>query len=113
MATNIKRSGDRLKITATSAISAGDIVEVENMVGVAPDDIANGEEGWIIMDCAVSGVAKATGSTWTAGETLYWDGGNSRFTTSSSGNTKAGVADADAASGDETGDVLLIKGASV
>jgi len=113
MATNIKRDGARLKITATSAISSGDIVEVENVVGVAESDIANGEQGWILLECAVEGVAKATGSTWTAGETLYWNSGGPNFTPSSSGNTKAGVADADAASGDDTGDVLLIKGVSV
>jgi len=53
-------------------------------------------------------VAKATGEAWAINAALYWDNSNSRFTTTSSGNTLAGTAASVQASGDTTGDINLI-----
>lgn len=50
---------------------------------------------------------KATGQTWTAGALLYWDNTAKNFTTTASTNTRAGIALADAATGDTSGKVLL------
>lgn len=50
---------------------------------------------------------KATGAVWTQGDQLYWDNTNKVFTKTTAGNTKWGVAAADAASGDATGSVAL------
>lgn len=50
---------------------------------------------------------KTTGEAWTAGDLLYWDNTAKKFTTTATSNKKAGVAYADAASGDATGSVNL------
>jgi predicted RecA/RadA family phage recombinase len=51
--------------------------------------------------------AKLSAQAWTAGQKVYWDDGNSRFTTVSSGNTLAGVAAEAAANPTSTGILLL------
>lgn len=50
---------------------------------------------------------KATGAAWTQGDQLYWDNTNKVFAKTTAGNTKWGVAAADAATGDATGSVAL------
>lgn len=52
--------------------------------------------------------AKLSAQAWTAGQLVYWDDGNSRFTTVSSGNTLAGRAGAPAANPTSTGEVILM-----
>jgi predicted RecA/RadA family phage recombinase len=52
--------------------------------------------------------ASETGVAWTAGDKIYWDDTNKRFTKTSSGNTLAGVVYEDKASAAATGFVLLI-----
>lgn len=56
-------------------------------------------------------VTKVGSEAWTHGALVYWDAGNTRFTTSSSGNTLAGVAAGavGSGSGETTGYVLLNK----
>jgi predicted RecA/RadA family phage recombinase len=59
---------------------------------------------------AVVGVieyAKVSAQAWTAGQKIYWDNGNSQFTTASSGNTLAGIAMEPAANPSSTGIVFL------
>lgn len=50
-----------------------------------------------------SDAPKATGEAWSPGDTLYWDNTNSRFTKTSSGNTKCAHALAAALSADTVG----------
>lgn len=52
--------------------------------------------------------AKKTTQVWTGGQKLYWDDTNSEFTTVTTGNTLAGVADRPAASADTTGFIILM-----
>ncbi|MBU6247140.1 MAG: DUF2190 family protein [Xanthomonadaceae bacterium] len=54
---------------------------------------------------AMVGVAKSTGQAWKAGQLLYIDSSNN-WRTNSTGNTKAGFALVDAASSDQTGNVV-------
>ena len=60
-----------------------------------------------IVRKGVFNLPKATGETWAVGDQLYWDATNKRFTKTSAGNTKWGLAAAVQASGDAFGDVLL------
>ncbi|MFA5352921.1 MAG: DUF2190 family protein, partial [Thermodesulfovibrionales bacterium] len=41
--------------------------------------------------------AKVSAQAWTAGQKIYWDNGNSQFTTAATGNTLAGIANEAAA----------------
>jgi len=50
---------------------------------------------------------KATGETWSVGQTLYWDAGNSNLTTTATSNTKAGHATAAALTAATTGSIRL------
>lgn len=42
--------------------------------------------------CEVSGGVKLAGEAWTPGQNIYWDNGNSRFTTTVGSNTLCGKA---------------------
>jgi predicted RecA/RadA family phage recombinase len=57
----------------------------------------------------LKGVTKTagTGKAWTAGATLYWDNSAKSWTTTATGNTKKGYADAIAAASATVGDVRL------
>lgn len=82
--------------------------------------IVNNSRVWVPMNTAaanatnaflykgeLSTVPKATGQAWAMGDLLYWDNSAGKFTTTSSGNTKAGYALAAAASGDTTGTMFF------
>jgi len=51
---------------------------------------------------------KTTGEAWTANALLYWNNSTKKFTTTSAGNTLRGCAAASAASGDTSGEVLIM-----
>lgn len=51
--------------------------------------------------------AKLAAQAWTEGQQVNWDAGNSRFTTVTTGNFRAGVAGAAAANPSATGIVIL------
>lgn len=52
--------------------------------------------------------AKATSQAWTGGQKVYWDDGNSKFTTVATGNTLAGIASEAAGSSATTGLIILM-----
>ena len=105
MATNYIQDGDILDYTAGAAISAGDVVVIGTIGGVAITDIANGATGAVAIS-GVFRVTKATGAV-TQGALLYWNATNSNLTTTATGATLVGVAAAAALSGDATVDILL------
>ena len=90
--------------TGTTTIEAGTPVIVQDIVGVAVDDIPAGETGTLLIDGVVSGTA-ATGA-WLQGEDIYLTSAGV-FTTATTGNTLAGVAWADKTTAATTGYVLL------
>lgn len=99
--------GRRLPYTnATSVtISAGAVVAVGDIVGIAVADIAAGDTGVLELQ-GVHQLAKASGAI-VQGEQLYWDASPGNLTTASTGNTKAGVAWAAATTAATTAQVLL------
>ncbi len=94
--------------STSTDVSAGDVVLVGTIVGIAITDIAAGASGSL----KVTGVFTLAGAAgaWTQGDAVYWDASASDFTKTSSGNTKAGIAWADKASATTTGNVLINAG---
>jgi predicted RecA/RadA family phage recombinase len=96
-----------IRFTAGSALSAGDVTTVQDRVGVVYEDVANGAVGLLIVETDHKGIlmTKAAGATWSVGQRLYWDAGNSAVNTIS--GSFIGFAAYAAASADVTGRVEL------
>lgn len=104
---NLTAKGDSVDVAApVGGLLSGAFYLVGALGGVCARTGAQGE----IVPLNRYGVftlPKATGATWTQGDQLYWDNTNKYFTKTTAGNTKWGLAAADAASGDATGSVAL------
>ncbi len=85
--------GDSLDYTPSSAVAAGDVVVVGDLLGVAVRDIPAGTLGSLLVE-GVFDWPKATGggSAITGGDTVYWDVSEQVATGTSSGNVKIGKA---------------------
>jgi predicted RecA/RadA family phage recombinase len=94
--------------TPSSAVAAGDVVVLNDLVCVAPVAIAANKLGAVAIE-GVFTLPKASGAIG-QGAIVYWDATNSNITTTSSSNKRAGKAAAAAASGDTTVQVLLNQG---
>lgn len=98
---------------AGSAISAGDIVKMGCIVGVALEDIAASTGvGSVCVEGVVSGVPKTTGTAWTVGLKLLWDVSATKFdsaaATPATGDiTGCAIAWEAASSGATTGTIKL------
>jgi len=98
-----------------STITSGSVVKMNNIVGIALVDIADGSSGAVQIRGVFSGVPKVTGNAWTVGSKLVWDVSTSKFDT-----TAASLATGDvtgcaivfeaAGSSDTTGVILLTQG---
>jgi predicted RecA/RadA family phage recombinase len=106
MGSKFVQPGEHLDYTPSSAKSAGDVVLLTGLVGICPRDIAANEASAISIT-GVWEVDKTTSQAWAQGEALYWVAGTSKFSTSASGNTKAGYAAKAALSADTTGQIVL------
>ena len=104
MAKNFVQEGECITITASAQVASGDFVVQGNLGGVAVHDAESGDDLTICLE-GVYELPKATGTAWTQGDLVYWDG--SKFTKTASGNTKFGAAAADAVSGASVGLVRL------
>jgi predicted RecA/RadA family phage recombinase len=103
MRTSIK-AGTTKTITAAAAITAGQIVLVGDIIGIALSAAAIGARVELeTIQGNVYSYTKATGEAWTDGAKLYFDAANNRLTTTASGNTLVGNADGAFASGATTG----------
>lgn len=101
--------GIGLPLTAPSGgVVSGVAIKIGALVVVPSTTAAEGEtfngdtEGCFEL-------AAATSQTWSELALLYWDNTNKVFTTTASGNTKAGVAIAAKISAAATGQVKLIQ----
>lgn len=108
MSTKFIQTGDVVTLTAPSGgVTSGVAVKIGSLVVVPRTTAAQ----TVAFDADVTGVhtlAKATGTAWTEGATLYFDTANSNFVTAQSATaSRAGHAVAAAASGDTTGTVRL------
>lgn len=105
--TNYRQPGESVTLTApTGGVVSGTAYLIGSLVVVAAIDAAQ-TLPFTGMTVGVFELAKATGQTWTEGAKLYLDNTAHNLTTTAGGNTLAGVAVADAASGDTTGLVRL------
>lgn len=105
MATNRVQDGDVLVLTVTDAVSAGDVVIVGDLIGVAIDDIAAGESGPVAMT-GVWNLPKAS-EALTQGAAVYWDAAAGNVTATATDNTAIGHVTAAAESTDSTCPVRL------
>ena len=113
MATNYIQDGDVLTYSnAGSAITAGSVVAIGSLIGIALTDIAATSGSGSVRIEGVFSVPKVTGTAWTQGAKLLWDASAAKFdlgtATPATGDISGCcVASAAAASGDTTGKVLL------
>ena len=78
MATNYVQDGDVIEYTAGANISAGAVVKIGQILGVALNDIANGETGPVSIS-GVFTVPKVSGAVIAKGESLTWDASAAAF----------------------------------
>ena len=71
MSTNAVQAGNVIDYTAGANISAGDVVVIGNIIGVAINDIANGATGSVATR-GVFTVPKVSGAVIAQGESLVW-----------------------------------------
>lgn len=105
--TNYVQPGKILSLTAGSAISSGDPVQVGQIFGVAVADAASGAT----VEVAVEGVfelACASADVIAEGDLLYWDG--SQLTKTASENLLVGAAVTAAGTGVTSCQVVLSTG---
>ena len=109
MASNFVQPGAVLTLTAPSGgVVSGGVYQIGMLLVVALVTAAVGEafEGQLT---GVFDVTKIGSQAWTVGALVYWDDGNSRFTTVGPGNHLAGhaVAAVGSGAGETTGRVRL------
>ena len=89
---NYIQDGDTLPLTAPSGgVVGGSFYKIGLLVVCAAHDAAE----TVSFEARLKGVfdaPKAASPAWTEGAVVYWDDSAKNFTTTSSGNTKAGVA---------------------
>ncbi len=90
LATRVK-TGDSIDYTPGSAVAAGDVVVIGEIVAVAPVAIAASALGSVDVEGEFD-FPKATGSASAiaAGAKVYWDAGNEVVTTTAGANKVAG-----------------------
>lgn len=103
---NYVNSGEHFTHTAAAAITAGQMVVVGSLYGVAQETVAAGDDV-VLVRRGVFELPKTSAQAWTVGAKIYWDAANSVCTTVSAGTVLLGVAAAVAANPSATGMVLL------
>jgi predicted RecA/RadA family phage recombinase len=108
MASNFIQPGKVMTFIAPSGgVVSGTPVLIQGTVVVPTTTVAQTLPFEGITE-GVFSAPKATGATWTTGQTLYWDSTAGNFATAQSATARrAGTAAAPAASGDTTGNVKL------
>ena len=109
MAANFVQPGKRITATAPYARNSGQAAKIgAAIIAIALQTLANAASGeWALT--GVWTVDKNSAEAWAVGDVAYWDNTNKVFTTTSTSNTKAGVAVAVAANPSSSG-VLRLNG---
>jgi len=102
---NFKQQGDTNSVIAPGAVSAGDLVQVGQKVGVAIHDAASGA-ALEIKRTGIFDLPAVSGETWTDGQPAYYDG-TDISNVATSGNVMVGFVDGAKASGVVLSEVLL------
>lgn len=71
--------GDSIDYTPGSDVTAGDVIDLGNFVGIATSDIASGVLGSLVVE-GVFDVNKYDSEAITLGAPVYWDAGTSTAT---------------------------------
>lgn len=110
----IRHYGDSIPYTPSSATFGGDIVVFGTIVAFSPLDIAANTQGALTVNGVLVGPKDS--STFAAGDTVYWNAtgnptigtaGTGCFTSTASGNSLAGFAEAAQLTGDPQVAVVL------
>lgn len=72
MTTTFKQDGKVIQYTAGADISAGAVVKIGNVLGIALTDIANGATGSVALE-GVFSAPKVSAAVIAQGESLTWD----------------------------------------
>jgi len=92
--------GLRIDYTPGVAVSAGEVIAREDLIGIATTDIAADELGVLDIDTG-------SGTAMNAGVIVYWDNSNEVVTETAGGNVYLGKLIEAAAADDETARVKL------
>jgi len=101
-----RHTGDLIDYTPGSNLSAGDIVVESELVGQVPNDILANEKGSLRIEGVIN-IPKLSTDVVSIGDTIYWDAGNTRGTTTASTHKIIGKAVEDAGNGVADVDVKL------
>jgi len=110
MGTSYRAPGDVVTLVAGAAITKDVPVEAGQLLVVPTVSVASGANFTGHTRGVFTGLPKVGSQAWSVGDLIYWDNGNTRFTTTATGSLRAGVAlEAVGAGAGETstGDVLL------
>ena len=94
------QKGDSIDYRPTTAVAAGSVIVIADLVGIARLDIEANTLGSLAV-VGVFDIVKAAGQI-PSGSTVYWDAGAQKATLVSGSNHYLGKAIASAADGDET-----------
>lgn len=106
---NFVQKGDTMNFTAPGGgVVSGGVYKIGQLLVVACHD-ADATDTFQGQVTGVFSVTKVGSQAWTEGAVVYWDNGNTRFTTTASGNLQAGCAveAVGAGAGETTGIVRL------
>lgn len=98
---------ETLELTASGAKVAGAIALVGGNLGMWLNDGASGDIIPFKMQGRLNSVDKTTSEVWTAGDSIYWVTGTSKFTNVPNGLPVVGVVAAAALSAATVGDVII------
>lgn len=104
---NLKGNGERLIVTAPSALDSGEGCLVGSLFGVAVADYESGDTAAVIATTGEFELAKLSTDEWAVGDKVYWDNSNARCDTDPTVGMLIGVATAVAANPSSTGYVRL------
>lgn len=103
---NFKQKGDTVVVIAAAAVSSGDAVLKGALFGIAQNNAAETEEV-VLKLTGVWSLPKTTGEAWTQGQSLYWNAGTGKLTTTAGNNLNVAVAWAAAESAAAFGDAKI------
>ncbi len=100
--------GDVVTVAGYGADVAVDTpILIGSLFGLAQNAIKSGGNLVLVTKGGFTGQPKATGETWAVGDVLYWDDTGKKFTKTSAGNKRVGLALSAQATGDIAGDVRI------
>ncbi len=95
------QDGSSINYTPETAVAAGDVVVIGDLLGIARTAIPAGQLGSLAIE-GVFRVPKATGASTAiaAGAKVYWDATNEVATETATGNKRLGTVSPEGAGGD-------------